>query len=53
MSLEGHTSIKKAVSETTERFGSVDVLLNNAVFWGNPEHRSTDFEEMPPFGSVN
>lgn len=47
MSLEDHSSIQKAVAGITERFGSVDVLVNNAVFWGNPEHRGTDFEEMP------
>lgn len=47
MSLQDHASIEKAVETAVRNFGSIDVLVNNAVFWGNQENRSKKFEEMP------
>jgi 3-oxoacyl-[acyl-carrier protein] reductase len=47
MDLADHTSIEQAVATVVNQFGRVDVLVNNAVHWGNPEHRGKIFEEMP------
>lgn len=47
MSLGDHSNIKKAIKEIINQFGRIDVLVNNAVFWGNPRHRGKSFEEMP------
>lgn len=47
MSLEEPASIQKAVADTAGHFGSVDVLVNNAVHWGNRTNRGKRFEEMP------
>lgn len=47
MMLEDHAGIQKTVAETADRFGSIDVLVNNAVFWGDRKNRGKSFEEMP------
>lgn len=47
MSLGDHASINEAVRNIIRKFGSIDVLVNNAVFWGNSEHRGKQFEDMP------
>lgn len=47
MSLEDHDSIEKAVEMTVRHFGGIDVLVNNAVLWGDPKNRGKDFEEIP------
>ncbi len=46
MSLADHASIEKAVEAIARRFGSIDVLVNNAIQWGSGENRSKAFEEM-------
>lgn len=47
MSLADYTSIQQAVKTIVNRIGSVDVLINNAVLWGNQKNRGKDFEDMP------
>lgn len=47
MALDDHSSIKKAVDTVTHEFGTIHVLVNNAVYWGDPKARGRKFEEMP------
>ena len=47
MDLADHASIEQAVATVMNKFGQVDVLVNNAVHWGDPENRGKIFEEMP------
>lgn len=47
MNLGDHESIEQAINKITGIFGGVDVLINNAVFWGNPGSRNMGFEEIP------
>lgn len=47
MSLGDHASIEKAVHVIADRFGGIDVLVNNAIQWGGRENFGKAFEEMP------
>ena len=47
MSLADHQSIEKAVDAVARKFGSIDVLVNNAIQWGSGENRGKAFEDMP------
>src|SRR5690554_2924699 len=47
MSLADFSSIEKAFNEIIDRFGHIDVLINNAVYWGDSSAMSKSFEEMP------
>jgi 3-oxoacyl-[acyl-carrier protein] reductase len=47
MSLSDFSSIEKAYSGIIDRFGSIDVLINNAVYWGDGSAMGKSFEEMP------
>src|SRR5690606_14834471 len=46
-SLSDFSSIEKAFSEIIDRFGSIDVLINNAVYWGDGSAMGKCFEDMP------
>ncbi len=46
LSLADHASIESAVQTVAETFGSIDVLVNNAVQWGS-DNRGKRLEEMP------
>jgi len=47
MALGDHASIEKAVEVIAGKFGSIDVLVNNAIQWGSGGNRGKAFEEMP------
>lgn len=47
MDLADHDSIDRSLIQITEQFGGVDILINNAVYWGSPESRGKQFENMP------
>jgi 3-oxoacyl-[acyl-carrier protein] reductase len=47
MSLADQASIEKAVDSVAGKFGSIDVLVNNAIHWGTGENRGKNFEDMP------
>ncbi|MEX2597028.1 MAG: SDR family oxidoreductase [Salibacteraceae bacterium] len=47
MDLEDHESIGQAVNKVVDVFGSIDALVNNAVFWGSPGFRGMGFEDIP------
>lgn len=47
LDLGDHESIDRAINEIAGTFGGVDVLINNAVFWGSPGSRRRNFEETP------
>ena len=47
MDLADYSSIEQAVDTATQRFGRVDVLVNNAVQWPDRANRGKIFEEMP------
>lgn len=47
MDLGDHESIDRAINEIVDNFGSLDVLINNAVFWGSPGTRGLLFEDIP------
>lgn len=47
MSLQDQDSIRSAIQTAIRHFGNIDVLVNNAVLWGNRENRGKTFEEMP------
>lgn len=47
MDLEDHESIAQAINKVSDLFGGVDVLINNAVFWGSPGLRGIGFEDIP------
>jgi NAD(P)-dependent dehydrogenase (short-subunit alcohol dehydrogenase family) len=48
MSLADEASIEAAVTSTVQKFGSIDVLINNAVYAGTArENMGKSFEEMP------
>lgn len=47
MDLADHASIDRAVDEVAGEFGGVDVLINNAVFWGSPGAQGLRFENIP------
>lgn len=47
MDLADFDSIQTAVKAVVDNFGSIHILVNNAVYWGNWEHRGKSFEEMP------
>lgn len=47
MDLANLSSIEQAVRAIIERFGSIDILINNAVIWGSGENRGKSFEQMP------
>ncbi len=41
------SAVKSAVDQVRERFGRVDVLINNAVFTSTPESRTKPWYELP------
>lgn len=47
LDLADHNSIRQAAAEINNTFGGIDVLVNNAVQWGNPANRGKAFEELP------
>ncbi len=47
MDLADQESIAQAVNKVSDLFGGVDVLINNAVFWGSPGLRGIGFEDIP------
>lgn len=46
MNLADPESIEQAVKKVADSFGGIDVLINNAVFWGSPGSRGKKFEEI-------
>ena len=40
-------SIQRAIDTIVTAFGSIHVLVNNAIHWGSRENRGKSFEEMP------
>jgi len=47
MDMGDPSSIEKAVNTVLEKWNGIDVLVNNAVHWGNPANRGKKLEEMP------
>jgi 3-oxoacyl-[acyl-carrier protein] reductase len=47
MDMGDTSSIEKAVNAIFEKWNGIDVLVNNAVHWGNPANRGKKLEEMP------
>lgn len=47
MALDDHSSIQKAIDRVSHEFGTIHVLVNNAVYWGDQKNRGSQFEEMP------
>ncbi|PSL46568.1 3-oxoacyl-[acyl-carrier protein] reductase [Chitinophaga niastensis] len=47
MELGNHPSIIQAVEEVVQAWGQIDVLVNNAIQWGNAEYRGKHLEEIP------
>lgn len=47
MDLANLESIDQAVKKVLNKYAGVDVLINNAVFWGSPGSRGFRFEEIP------
>jgi NAD(P)-dependent dehydrogenase (short-subunit alcohol dehydrogenase family) len=48
LSLADHASIEKAVDAVAQKFGGIDVLVNNAVYSGTAfENMGKAFEDMP------
>lgn len=47
LDLRNKKSIKNMVSQTIKHFSTIDVLINNAAYQGNPLLRTTKFENFP------
>lgn len=47
MDLGDHETVRKAVAAITGKFGGIEVLVNNAVHWGDGSNRNVGVEEMP------
>jgi 3-oxoacyl-[acyl-carrier protein] reductase len=47
MDLGDHETIRKAVADVTGQSGGIDVLVNNAVYWGDGSNRGVSVDEMP------
>jgi 3-oxoacyl-[acyl-carrier protein] reductase len=47
MALGDHDTIQSAVDAVARTLGGVDVLINNAVQWGDPANRGRRFEDVP------
>lgn len=49
MDLASDQSIKHAAEATLERWGHIDILVNNAVYWGDRQPwKASPFEQEPP-----
>src|SRR5690554_1317519 len=40
------SSIENAMTEIKQRYGTVHILVNNAVRWPKPEYRGSSFESL-------
>lgn len=47
LSLSDFSSIEKAFNKIVSHFGNIDVLVNNAVYWGDGSAMGTSFEDLP------
>ncbi|KAA2238474.1 SDR family NAD(P)-dependent oxidoreductase [Chitinophaga agrisoli] len=47
MDLAAPGSLELAVSQISRQWGGIDVLVNNAVVWGDPSNRGKNLEEQP------
>ncbi len=47
MDLASPESLELAISQIIQQWGSIDVLVNNAIVWAHPSNRGKSLEEQP------